>query len=358
MAEGHPSNEISMESDADKAKQFSMYQAEMRDHIRTLSVLRIQFGIRPTSAEVRNLMDDSAKELKRITGERHDLSLHLTGIDNDVFTELINEVNDILRYHGYGSSDDGSDTDSNYSECSVKNIDKIINADLLMRNSNDFKNRDKSTNDKKKCKNNYDMHKSMTSLENDYDGVNSNMDIDKVNVNDNGTCAKQNYDLSIKHNVFNGTGDIPNSGIDKNYVMHNLSVKINNIPRNGNNFVYTVPQRDLHDSRVVNNCVAYNVPSEEITADDVDSQIMNVDPTDSANLNVNNGLIDNDNFQFQGRRRKRVPSNETVPCKKIVTDSGLSLQNSYDVLAKLPAEDNPPNQTNKAGMRLEKTQKS
>ncbi|GBO18538.1 hypothetical protein AVEN_206285-1 [Araneus ventricosus] len=120
----------------------------------------------------------------------------------------------------------------------------------------------------------------MTRLENDYDGANSNMDIDKVNVKDNGTSAKQNSDignLSIKHNVFNGSGDIPNSGNDKNCAMRILSENIKNNPSNSSNFVYTVPQSDLHNRCFVNNCVAY-VPNEEITADDVVSQSMNVNP--------------------------------------------------------------------------------
>ncbi|GBN67515.1 hypothetical protein AVEN_218028-1 [Araneus ventricosus] len=257
-----------MEPTADLAQRFKDYQTEMCNHVGYFSAVCSQYRNNQIPASVRIAM-----ARRRIT------------------------VNDVLRDNGYGSSNDGTDTDSNYSERSDRNIGMIINAEVNIRNPNDVMNCDKSTNDMEKCTINHDMHKSMTSLENDYDGVIIfNMDIDKVNDNDNGTCAKQNSDLNIKHNVFNGTGDIPNSETDKNCVMNNLSGNINNIPTNGNDFVYTVPQSDLHNRRIVNNCVAYNVPNKKITTDDADSQIMNVDPTDSANLNVNNGLIDNDNF--------------------------------------------------------------
>ncbi|GBN89441.1 hypothetical protein AVEN_223697-1 [Araneus ventricosus] len=220
MAEGHPSYDISMVSDAERMERFKMYQAKMRDHVGLLNVLSRRPG--QPSAEVRWLKNDAAKKLKRIVGKWHDLSLHLTCIDNDVFKKLLNEVNDVLRLHGYGSSDEGR-----------VQILKSSNA---------------------------------------HDGVNFNVVLDKVND---------------------------------------------------------------------------NVPNEEITADDADTQFMNVDPTDSNNLNVNKEIMDSDNFTFQGRRRKRAPSNKTAPSKKIATDSGLPLKNSYDVLAKLPAEDNPSNQTDK-----------
>ncbi|GBO01344.1 hypothetical protein AVEN_70005-1 [Araneus ventricosus] len=302
MEEGRPSFEIRMESDAEKMERFQMYQAAMRDCVGTLNVIRSSYGKQLPTA-VRELMTATAMKLKRITGEWHDLSLHLIGIDNDVFKELINEVNDVLRLHGFSSNDDIADNDNNYTESS-DNI-CMINVDANNCNSNVFRNYDKSSIDNDKCENDYDMHKPKVSSENVYDGVSSNMDFDKSN--DNGTRAKQNTKLSIKNNVFNGTGDNPDSGVDKNIVLHNMSGNNNNIHGNGSKLVYTVPRSDLHNPQIVNNCVAYNDPNEEITADDADGQFMNVDPTDES---LNNG------FEIQGRGRKRAPSNEILPCKK------------------------------------------
>ncbi|GBL57846.1 hypothetical protein AVEN_85442-1 [Araneus ventricosus] len=228
MAEGHPSYDINMEFDAERMERFKMYQAKMRDYVGLLNVIGRKYG-KQHSAEVRSILDNTAMKLKRIAGEWYDLSLHLTCIDNDVFKKLLNEDNDVLRLHGHGSSDEGTDIESNCSEDSDKNIDMIINADVNKSNS---KNCDQSSN----------VH----------DGVNFNVVLDKVNDNDN----------------------------------------------------------------------------EEITADDADSQFMNVDPDDSNNLDVNKEIMDSDNFTFQGRRRKRAPSNKTAPSKKSATDSGLPLKNS------------------------------
>ncbi|GBN26946.1 hypothetical protein AVEN_264116-1 [Araneus ventricosus] len=227
MAEGRPSHEIHMDSDAEKMERFNMYQVAMRDHIGSLNVLRRRYEKQPT-ADLWAIMKDTAMELKRIT------------------------VNDVLRLHGFSPSDEGTDSESNCSESSDKNIGMTINADINKCNSNDFNSCDRSSNA--------------------LDGVNFNVVLDKVND---------------------------------------------------------------------------NVPNQDIIADDADSQFMNVDPTDSYNSNVNKETMDSDNFTTQGRRRKRAPSNKIESSKKIATDSGLPLKNSYEVLANLPAEGNPSNQTDK-----------
>ncbi|GBM28742.1 hypothetical protein AVEN_206288-1 [Araneus ventricosus] len=122
----------------------------MRNRVGHISVVRSQYRNEPIPAILRINMDKSARALKRITGEWHDLSLHLTGIDNDVFKKLLNEVHDALRDNGYGSSDESTETDSNldYSVCNEENNGMIINADVNISIPNDFRNCDKSTNDK------------------------------------------------------------------------------------------------------------------------------------------------------------------------------------------------------------------
>ncbi|GBN03070.1 hypothetical protein AVEN_86096-1, partial [Araneus ventricosus] len=123
-----------METDAEKMERFKTYQAEMRDCVGILNGVRSLYEIRP-SVEVRWLLDETARKLKRITGEWHDLTLHLTGIDNDIFKALLNEVNDVLLFNGYGPNDDVADNDSNVSERSDENMD-MINADKS--NSNGY----------------------------------------------------------------------------------------------------------------------------------------------------------------------------------------------------------------------------
>ncbi|GBM97720.1 hypothetical protein AVEN_104564-1, partial [Araneus ventricosus] len=157
MTAGQSSDEIRMETDAEKMERFKTYQAEMRDCVGIFNSISCLYGTRP-SAEARWILDETAKKLKRITGEWHDLSLHLTGIDNDIFKALLNEVNDVLLFNGYGPKDDVADNDSNCSERNDGNMD-MINADKS--NSNGYKNCDWSSNAR--------------------DGVNFNVVFDKVN---------------------------------------------------------------------------------------------------------------------------------------------------------------------------------
>ncbi|GBM43179.1 hypothetical protein AVEN_50103-1 [Araneus ventricosus] len=90
---------------------------------------------------------------------------------------------------------------------------------------------------------------------------------------------------------------------------------------------------DAHKFVNNNNCTVHNVCNGEIPTYDVDSHVMCVDPSnEESHVNTgNSGKINPKNngaFQFQDRKRGRAHSSDLVACKKLVTDSGLPLQNS------------------------------
>ncbi|GBM98189.1 hypothetical protein AVEN_242444-1 [Araneus ventricosus] len=85
------------------------------------------------------------------------------------------------------------------------------------------------------------------------------------------------------------------------------------------------------NSVTVNNCDAINVSKGEIPDRNADQNVMNIDPPVS---NINN--MENDGYHTQGRKRGRVPSNETIPSKKLTRSNSLPLQNKFNVLANLP----------------------
>ncbi|GBN23500.1 hypothetical protein AVEN_152546-1 [Araneus ventricosus] len=250
-----------MEPVIGQAQRFKDYQSEMSNHVGYLSVIRTKYGNRPIPAPMRADMDDSARTLKRIT------------------------VNDILRDNGYGSNGDSSDTDSNiddnYSVCNDKNIGMITNLkNCEMSNSNNGMRSD----DSKLCN-------TVTNLVNDTRGENSQMDMNieypKV-TNTEGLNSNGVYDDSI-NGIHNGIGNS----------LSSESINVHKSSNNVNRIVYTVHANDIHNSRIVNNCIVYDVPNGEITAADADSQVMNVVPQ-NVSSNPNSTNENDDRFQVQG----------------------------------------------------------
>ncbi|GBO38035.1 hypothetical protein AVEN_249115-1 [Araneus ventricosus] len=67
-----------MEPDTEsKFQRFNELQLEVIDHIRYLNVLDRKYGGRPISAPIQADKDVASRTLKRITGEWHDIWLHL-----------------------------------------------------------------------------------------------------------------------------------------------------------------------------------------------------------------------------------------------------------------------------------------
>ncbi|GBN62122.1 hypothetical protein AVEN_119399-1, partial [Araneus ventricosus] len=81
----------------------------------------------------------------------------------------------------------------------------------------------------------------------------------------------------------------------------------------------------------LNNGNAIELTKGEAPGCKADANIANNDPTDSNLVSVAN-----DDFQIQGRKRGRVHSNNSIPCKKLTRSNSLPLQNKYNALANLP----------------------
>ncbi|GBN16962.1 hypothetical protein AVEN_228698-1 [Araneus ventricosus] len=95
------------------------------------------------------------------------------------------------------------------------------------------------------------------------------------------------------------------------------------------------------NSVIANNCNEIDMSKGEEPGCNADANIMNIDPPDSNLISP-----ENDGYQTQGRKRGRVPSNESIPSKKLTRSNSLPLQNKFNALANLPDTGNNQDPTN------------
>ncbi|GBM85443.1 Nucleic-acid-binding protein from transposon X-element [Araneus ventricosus] len=170
-------------------------------------------------------------------------------------------------------------------------------------------------------KNNPNGSHSMTEVLSADNGDHSAMDIDKHNINTPNTSR-------VDVNNDDASGSTSDSPSAKDIVMLN-------VPKNPNN-------------RVINNCIVYDTPGEEITAQDDGDNIMINDATNNkpnSNINITNEncLQINEDFQIQNRKRGWTSAQKNATNKKINSDS-IPLQNKFSPLANLPTAESTQDQ--------------
>ncbi|GBM74941.1 hypothetical protein AVEN_173357-1 [Araneus ventricosus] len=127
--------------------------------------------------------------------------------------------------------------------------------------------------------------------------------------------------------------EIEHSVNNANLTDINTNVKSDDIANNGIG--------ETINSAIVNNCNAIDMSKGEMPECNADANTMNTDPPDSNLISA-----ENEGYQTQGRKRGRVPSNESIPSKKLTRSNSLPLQNKFNVLANLPDTDNNQDPTN------------
>ncbi|GBN46631.1 hypothetical protein AVEN_228660-1 [Araneus ventricosus] len=89
------------------------------------------------------------------------------------------------------------------------------------------------------------------------------------------------------------------------------------------------------NSVIVNNCNVIDKTKAELPECNADAEIMNIDSPVGKSVSA-----ENNGYQTQGRKRGRVPSNESIPSKKLTRSNSLPLQNKFNALANLPDTEN------------------
>ncbi|GBM30590.1 hypothetical protein AVEN_27621-1 [Araneus ventricosus] len=102
---------------------------------------------------------------------------------------------------------------------------------------------------------------------------------------------------------------------------------------------------EVINSVTANNCNEIDITKGETPECNADAEIMNIDPPDSNSIST-----ENDGYQTQGRKRGRVPSNESIPSKKLTRSNSLPLQNKFNALANLPNTGNNQGPTNEISL--------
>ncbi|GBN28037.1 hypothetical protein AVEN_147242-1, partial [Araneus ventricosus] len=98
---------------------------------------------------------------------------------------------------------------------------------------------------------------------------------------------------------------------------------------------------EVINSVIANNCNEIDMSKGEMPECNADAEIMNIDPPDSNLISA-----ENDGYQTQGRKRGRVPSNESIRSKKLTRSNSLPLQNKFNALANLLDTGNSQGPTN------------
>ncbi|GBM64172.1 hypothetical protein AVEN_89026-1 [Araneus ventricosus] len=223
------------------------------------------------------------QKLRQKIGEWHNFNLHHSQSDDRTSIKIIGKYNKCPRVNGYDSKFELDDNENNYSDfSSAESI--VSDKDEI----NDVKADINPCNDI--------VEKASNSKDNPMEIEHSikNVNPTDINTNDN-------------------SDDIKNNGIGDDHI----------------------------NSVIVNNCDAINKSKGKMPDPNANENVMNIDPPVS---NVNN--MGNDGYQTQGRKRGRVPSNETIPSKKLTRSNSLLLQNKFNVFANLPDSGSNQDQTN------------
>ncbi|GBM25357.1 hypothetical protein AVEN_233688-1, partial [Araneus ventricosus] len=102
---------------------------------------------------------------------------------------------------------------------------------------------------------------------------------------------------------------------------------------------------EVINSVTANNYIEIDMTKGETPECNADAEIMNIDSPDSNSIST-----ENDGYQTQGRKRGRVPSNESIPSKKRTSSNSLPLQNKFNALANLPDTGNNQGPTNEISL--------
>ncbi|GBN59638.1 Nucleic-acid-binding protein from transposon X-element [Araneus ventricosus] len=263
-------------------------------------------------------------------GKWHELISHHPEYYSESSAELITKYNRFLNNQGYPSEyviNDGArtDSDSSATESVTSDISDIDHdmADNVVEIANQTNSEEINNTVKEMSENNPNVSHSIANASNIDNGEHSAMDIDKLNTNTPNTPR-------VDVNNDDASGSTSASPRTKDIVMPN-------VPKNP-------------DNRVINNCIVYDMPGEEITAqDDGDDVMVNDAPNNKPNSNINitneNCLQNNEDFQIQNRKRGWTSPQKNANNKKINSDS-IPLQNKFSPLANLPTAESTQDQAN------------
>ncbi|GBN56332.1 Nucleic-acid-binding protein from transposon X-element [Araneus ventricosus] len=266
-------------------------------------------------------------------GKWHDLISHHPVCFNEFSAKLITKYNRFLNRQGYPDEyvlndgartySDSSATVSVTSDISDLDHDMSDNAVEKAYIENETNSGEINNTVKEMSENKINVSHSVANVSNIDNGDHTAMDIDKLNINTPNTSR-----VDVNNDEASGsTSDPPRS---KDIVMPN-------VPKNP-------------DNRVINNCIVYDMPGEEITAqDDGDKIMVNDAPNNKPNSNINitneNCLQNNEDFQIQNRKRGWTSPPKNANNKKINSDS-IPLQNRFSPLANLPTAESTQDQAN------------
>ncbi|GBM68870.1 hypothetical protein AVEN_261842-1 [Araneus ventricosus] len=254
-------------------RQLDDLESAMFDLSGFLAVTEQLYEGQPIPAPLKSKKDKVAKILKRKKGKWLGIYLHHPNacVDNKRFKILKDKIDDSLRNSGYDTSDETSDND-----IIAEDNDDVNNEMPSNATDNVYQ---LTPNESENC--NVNMCKTTTNVENYIDGGNSQMDIDPVNLIKSKLHVTENLNTSgvsaVNGNeVHNGIGEFQNSDYGKNCVLSNVTTAIDNVQnsvnsvnciyndfddvrninKNGtsnNSFVYTVPNKNIHNCRIINN---------------------------------------------------------------------------------------------------------
>ncbi|GBM29800.1 Nucleic-acid-binding protein from transposon X-element [Araneus ventricosus] len=300
-------------------------EQEIRDLLGFITTLDGRYKEHAIPMELLRYRKDVAKEIKRKRGEWRDSILcrpNLYENEQDVI-QFLDKINDTLRSSGY-------ETDSEVDSTADNNVSSY----------NNLNNKLLSVNESDNC--NFDMNAKGDNSQMETETV--NYDNDKANANENLNSSALSAASIKEMHINNGIGENISNGNTDKCIMYNVTVATDNmLPVNNvcsdNSLVYTVPVNDIHNARVNNNCVAYDIPGCEITPD-AENHVMHIDPPPvRQNPNNETNSKSKDSFQYPNRKRGRALSNELISNKKLNADGGLPINNTFAILANLPTDD-------------------